>query len=90
MARLGGGLYDSASSQFFLVHKNASFLNNEYASFGGMVSGFNILDYIAELEATYTQDGQQIGTEMPEFPIIIESITVELNGITYDDPVCLD
>lgn len=38
---------NSATSQFFIVHKNSPHLNGQYASFGGVVSGFDVLDKIA-------------------------------------------
>jgi peptidyl-prolyl cis-trans isomerase B (cyclophilin B) len=84
MARIGGD-YDSQSSQFFIVHQNANFLDSEYAAFGGVVSGFNILDYIAELEAVLAGRGIQL----PIFPVYIDSITVELNGYIPTNQVCL-
>jgi len=80
MARVGGD-YDSGGSQFFIMHAKSNFLNEEYASFGGVVSGFNVLDYIANLN-----DGTN---EVPVVPVIITSITVDLKGNTYDEPICI-
>ncbi|MCK5761418.1 MAG: peptidylprolyl isomerase [Candidatus Izimaplasma sp.] len=80
MARIGGD-YDSASSQFFIMHAKSNFLNDEYATFGGMVSGFNVLDYIANLN-----DGV---SELPSIYVSITSITVDLKGKTYDEPICI-
>ncbi len=79
MARIGGD-YDSATSQFFIMHAKSNFLNEEYAAFGGMTSGFNVLDYIANLN-----DGTN---EIPSVPVIITSITVDTKGVAYDAPVC--
>ena len=42
--------YDSASSQFFIVHKDSAHLNGDYAAFGEVVSGMNVVDEIAETE----------------------------------------
>jgi len=39
--------YNSASSQFFIVHQNSDFLDGGYAAFGGLISGFSTLDAIA-------------------------------------------
>ena len=39
--------YDSASSQFFIVHQDAHFLNGQYAAFGHVVSGMDTVDEIA-------------------------------------------
>ena len=87
MARMGGD-YNSQSSQFFIMHADNTGLNNEYAAFGGMVSGFNILDYIANLNQIAKVDDQN--SELPSEPVYIESITVDLKGITYLDPICLN
>ncbi len=64
--------YDSAGTQFFIVHKDAHKLDGRYAAFGQMISGFEILDAIAQLP-TY-------GTETWNKPIeqpVITSIVIE-------------
>ena len=38
---------NSASSQFFICHEDASHLDGEYASFGKLIAGFDTLDKIA-------------------------------------------
>lgn len=81
MARIDGN-YDSASSQFFIVHRDASFLNNEYASFGGAVSGFHLIDYIASLNDSEVN-------EVTIAPVYIDSMTVELNGYVSEEPICI-
>lgn len=65
---------DSATSQFFIVHKPSSHLDGNYASFGGLISGFDILDKIANLATIY---------DAPINKVVIESITVELNGYKF-------
>ncbi|MFW5838752.1 MAG: peptidylprolyl isomerase [Bacillota bacterium] len=62
---------DSATSQFFIVHKDAPHLDGDYAAFGGLVEGFDVLDAIA-MSQTDHQD-------KPVKPIIIESITFSKN-----------
>jgi peptidyl-prolyl cis-trans isomerase B (cyclophilin B) len=42
--------FNSASSQFFIVHESAASLNNLYASFGKVTRGFEVIDTIANLE----------------------------------------
>ncbi|XMB72719.1 peptidylprolyl isomerase [Mycoplasmatota bacterium WC30] len=71
---------DSATSQFFIVHNDSKFLDTKYAAFGGLVSGFNVLDALA-IVSTTTNDA-------PTDNIVIESITIELNGYTVDDVIC--
>ena len=40
---------DSAGSQFFIMHKDAPHLDGQYAAFGKMTDGFDILDAIASV-----------------------------------------
>ena len=42
-----GNSYDSASSHFFIVHKDSSHLDGQYAAFGKVVEGMDIVDQIA-------------------------------------------
>ncbi len=44
---------NSASSQFFICHKAAYYLDGAYAAFGVVVSGLETLDYIASVETDY-------------------------------------
>ena len=39
---------DSASSQFFIVHKDSTFLDGEYACFGYVTDGMEVVDAICE------------------------------------------
>jgi len=39
---------DSASSQFFICHADSEFLDGQYAAFGHMTSGFEVLDELAK------------------------------------------
>ena len=40
--------YDSASSQFFIVHEDSTFLDGQYAGFGRVLEGMEIVDKICE------------------------------------------
>ncbi len=73
---------DSATSQFFIVHEKSSHLDGSYAAFGGLISGFNVLDYIATFDT--------LSDDSPLGGITIESITVELNGYEVLDTVCAE
>lgn len=55
MARRGGNpdteeTMNSASSQFFIVHQDSEFLDGNYASFGKLLNGYDVLDKIASSE----------------------------------------
>ena len=63
---------DSASSQFFIVHEDNTFLDGQYAAFGQVTEGMEIVDKICE--DTQTEDDN--GTVLAENQPVIESITV--------------
>lgn len=44
---------DSASSQFFIMHKDASHLDGEYAAFGRVVEGMDVVDEIASVDVDF-------------------------------------
>ena len=71
MAR-GGYSMDSASSQFFIVHQDSTFLDGQYAAFGHVTSGMEVVDKIA-LDAKPTYDN---GTIPKENQPTIEKIEV--------------
>ena len=55
MARVGGNpdteaTMNSASSQFFIVQKDSTYLDGNYAAFGKVISGMEIVDKIAVVE----------------------------------------
>ena len=79
MARVGGN-YNSGTSQFFIVQDDSVFLDYEYASFGGVISGFNIVDFIANMQSS--------SSDAPTEEITILDIKVDLKGKTYDSRVC--
>ena len=64
---------DSASSQFFVMHKDAPHLDGQYAGFGKVTEGLDVLDAIASVETGnygwYMQD-------VPVDAVVIESIEV--------------
>lgn len=63
--------YDSASSQFFIVHEDSTFLDGKYAAFGKVTSGMDIVDKLAKVKV---EDDN--GTVSKENQPIIESIKV--------------
>ncbi len=63
---------DSASSQFFIVHEDSTFLDGQYACFGYVTEGIEVVDAICE--ALPAQD--DIGNVAKENQPVIESIKV--------------
>lgn len=59
---------NSASSQFFIMHKDAPYLDGQYAAFGKVVEGIDVVDEIASVETDYN--------DMPLKPQKIKAITV--------------
>ncbi len=57
---------DSASSQFFIMHENAPHLDSQYAAFGRVIEGLEVVDAIA----TVPTDRRDI----PRVDVVIESI----------------
>ncbi|MDO5519317.1 MAG: peptidylprolyl isomerase [bacterium] len=64
--------YDSASSQFFICQADAKYLDGEYAAFGKVTSGMEIVDQIAK--TTTVQDKN--GTVAKENQPVIKTIKV--------------
>ena len=67
--------YDSAGSQFFIMHADADYLDGQYAAFGEVIEGIEAVDSIA---AVATDEKNK-----PLEDVVIESITVETNGVEY-------
>ena len=64
--------YNSASSQFFIMHKDALYLNGSYAAFGHVTEGIEIVDKICE--DTKVEDSN--GTVLKENQPVIEKIVM--------------
>lgn len=63
---------DSASSQFFIVHQDSTYLDGQYAAFGHVTDGMDVVDAICE--DTPVQDNN--GTVAAEDQPVITSITI--------------
>lgn len=64
--------YNSASSQFFIVHQDSTFLDGDYAAFGHVTEGLEIIDQIVE-NINPTEEDVEISYENQP---IIETITI--------------
>ena len=65
---------DSATSQFFICHADATFLDGDYAAFGKLTDGFDVLDEIASVPVVYGRSGERT---TPVTPVRIKRAWVE-------------
>lgn len=63
---------DSASSQFFIMHQDGTYLDGQYAAFGHVTEGIEIVDRICE--NTKVEDGN--GTVLAENQPVINSVKI--------------
>lgn len=69
---------DSAGSQFFIMHEDAPHLDGQYAAFGKVLEGMDVVDKIA---ATKTGWGDK-----PLTPQVMQKVTVDTKGVDYPAP----
>jgi peptidyl-prolyl cis-trans isomerase B (cyclophilin B) len=69
---------DSAGSQFFIMHQAAPHLDGEYAAFGKITEGMDVVNRIAE-EPTDFRD-------RPLEDQVMKTVTVETFGVEYPEP----
>ena len=69
---------NSAGSQFFIMHDNAPYLDGQYAAFGKVIEGLNVVDEIAAVRTNYS--------DMPLVPQVMKKVTAETFGTQYPEP----
>lgn len=69
---------NSAGSQFFIMHADAQHLDGQYAAFGQVIDGMDVIDKIAEVNVDYN--------DKPLRDQVIKSVTVDTNGVEYEEP----
>ena len=69
---------DSAGSQFFIMHVDTPYLDGQYAAFGKVIEGMEVVNKIAEVATDYN--------DKPLEPQVMKSVTVETFGVEYPEP----
>ena len=70
---------NSQTSQFFIMHQDAPHLDRNYAAFGVVTSGIEVVDLIARQPRDYR--------DCPHNDVVIESIVIDKKDKTYPKPV---
>ena len=84
MARGGDPAYDSAGSQFFIVHEDSEFLDTKYAAFGKVTEGMDVVDRLADIP----NDGPNGSVADKDKPVI-KSITID-DDIELPEPIRIE
>lgn len=69
---------NSAGSQFFIMHENAPHLDGQYAAFGKVIEGMEVVNEIAECDTDYS--------DKPLDPQVMKTVTAETFGVEYSQP----
>ena len=69
---------DSAGSQFFIMHENSPHLDGQYAAFGKVIEGIEVVDKIAQTATDYM--------DRPLEDQRMKTVTVETFGVEYPEP----
>ena len=69
---------NSAGSQFFIMHETSPHLDGQYAAFGKVTDGLDVVNKIAEIPTDYS--------DRPLEPQMIQSMTVDTFGVEYPEP----
>jgi len=70
---------NSAGSQFFIMHEDSPHLDGQYAAFGKLIEGLEVVDRIANVRTDYN--------DKPRTPQVMKKVTVETFGVDYPEPV---
>jgi peptidyl-prolyl cis-trans isomerase B (cyclophilin B) len=70
---------DSAGSQFFIMHRTSPHLDGQYAAFGRITEGLDVVDKIANVRTSFFNN-------KPITPQRIATITVDTLGVDYPEP----
>ena len=70
---------DTAGSQFFIMHKTSPHLDGEYAAFGKIIEGMDVVNRIAEEPTDYSDRPLEVQR--------METVTVDTFGVEYPEVV---
>lgn len=74
---------DSAGSQFFIMAEESSNLDGQYAAFGKVINGLDVVEAINNSEVEKNKSTGEKST--PVTPIVIEEIRVDTKGVQYPE-----
>ena len=80
--------YNSASSQFFIMTETNTTLDRQYAAFGKVTEGMEVVEAIEKVEIDTSEEATS--SDMPVNPPVITSVRVETFGIDYGIPETLE
>lgn len=69
---------NSAGSQFFIMHQDAPHLDKQYAAFGKVTEGMDVVDAIAAARCDRN--------DRPLTDVVMKKVTVDTKGETYPEP----
>ena len=70
---------NSAGSQFFIMHEDSPHLDGQYAAFGKVIEGIEVVDKICSVRTDYN--------DKPRILQVMKKVTVETFGSEYPEPV---
>ena len=69
---------DSAGSQFFIMHESSRYLDGEYAAFGKLIEGMDVVNKIVNVERDFR--------DKPFVDQTMKSVTVDTQGVDFPEP----
>ena len=69
---------DSAGSQFFIMHQTSPHLDGEYAAFGKIIDGMDVVNKIAAVRTDWQ--------DRPMEKQMMKKVTVDTFGVDYPEP----
>ncbi|MEG2460849.1 MAG: peptidylprolyl isomerase [Clostridia bacterium] len=76
---------NSAGSQFFIVTDDSVFLDGDYAAFGSVIEGMDVVDTIVK-SRVMTRSSFGGGKDRPVDPPVMQKVSVETFGVSYAEP----